>query len=171
MKIVLWIVASAAIVVVVVAVVGAMLPVRHHATRRARYHAPPERIYALLSGPPDWRPGVKKFGALPDEGGRKRWWEEDAHRNKITFELVEAQPPARLQTRIADRALPFGGTWTFDIAPADGGGADVRIAEDGEVYNVIFRFMSRFIFGHHAGIETYLKDLGAKLGEPVRIEA
>jgi hypothetical protein len=31
--------------------------------------------------------------------------------------------------------------------------------------------MARFIFGYHGSIETYLKDLGAKFGQPVEIEA
>jgi hypothetical protein len=171
MKWVLWILGGVVALVGIVAAIGAMLPVRHHATRRARYKVAPDALYAVLAGPPDWRTGVKSFGELPEQDGRKRWWEEDAHRQKITFELMEARPAERLQVRIADRNLPFGGTWTFDIAPAQGGGSELRIAEDGEVYNVIFRFMARFIFGYYGSIEGYLKDLGAKFGQPVEIEA
>ncbi len=73
--------------------------------------------------------------------------------------------------RIADRKLPFGGTWSFDIAPAAGGESDLRVTEDGEVYNPIFRFMARFVFGYTASIEGYLRDLGTKFGQTVRIEA
>src|SRR5689334_15995028 len=138
MKWLLWIGAGAVVVVGLTAVVGAMLPVRHHATRRARFLVSPDALYAVLAGPPDWRTGVKSFGVLPDADGRKQWWEEDSHRQKISFELVEARPPARLQVRIADRSLPFGGTWTFDIAPLAEGGSELRIREDGEIYNVVF---------------------------------
>ena len=171
MKWALWIFGSLAVLVLVVAFIGAMLPVRHHAARRARFRVAPDALYAVLAGPPDWRTGVKSFGVLPDAGGRKQWWEEDAHRQKVTFELVEARPAQRLQVRIADANLPFGGTWTFDIAPTANGGSELRIAEDGEVYNVIFRFMARFIFGYAGSLELYLNDVGAKFGEPVRIEA
>ena len=150
--------------------IGAMLPLRHHGTRKARYRVSPDALYAVLAGPPDWRTGVKSFGALPDEGGRRRWWEQDSHGQKVTFELVEDAPPRKLAVRIADQGLPFGGTWTFEIAP-DGGGSELRISEDGEIYYVIFRFMARFIFGYTGSIETYLKDLGAKFGQPVKIEA
>ena len=156
--------------VVLVALIGAMLPQRHHATRKARYQVAPGALYAVLAGAPDWRTGVKSFGALPDESGRKRWWEEDTHGQKITYELVEDTPPSKLAVRIADRGLPFGGTWTFEIVP-EGSGAVLRITEDGEVYNVIFRFMARFVFGYTGSIETYLKDLGAKFGQAVTIEA
>src|SRR3954452_22570815 len=154
-----------------VAPMGAMLPSGHHATRRARYKASPDALYAVLAGPPDWRTGVKSYGVLPEDHGVRRWWEEDSHGQKITFELAEAQPPDRLRVRIADQGLPFGGTWTFDIAPAVDGGSDLRVTEDGEVYNVIFRFMARFLFGYQASIETYLRDLGAKFGQGVEIEA
>jgi hypothetical protein len=167
MKIALYVAAGAVLLVVIVAVIGAMLPVKHHATRRARFQVAPDALYAVLAGPPDWRTGVKAFGLLPDEKGHKRWWEEDTHRQKVTYELVDAQPARRLQTRIATPNLPFGGTWTFDIAPEANGSA-LQITEDGEVYNVIFRFIARYIFGHHASIETYLKDLGAKFHQEVQ---
>jgi hypothetical protein len=171
MRWVLMIGGGLVLLVVVMAAVGAMLPRDHHATRKARFHVSPDALYAVLAGPPDWRTGVKSFGELPDEGGRKRWWEEDTHRQKITYELVEAKPPARLVTRIAQPGLPFGGGWTFDIAPVPGGGTELRVTEDGEIYNVIFRFMARFLFGYTGSIETYLRDLGVKFHEPVAIEA
>jgi len=170
MKWVLVILGVLAAVVGLMALVGAMLPLRHHGSKKARFHASPEALYAVLAGPPDWRTGVKSFGALPDQSGRKRWWEEDAHGQKITFELAEDAPPHKMAVRIAEPGLPFGGTWTFEITP-DAGGSELRISEDGEIYNVIFRFMARFFFGYTGTIETYLNDLGAKFGQPVEIEA
>ena len=168
-----WILLTLAAIVVLVglaALVGAMLPLRHHASRKARFRASPEALYAVLAGPPDWRTGVKEFGVLPEEGGRKRWWEQDDHGQKVTYELVEDMPPRRMAVRIAGLGLPFGGTWTFDISPV-AGGSELRVSEDGEIYNVIFRFLARFAFGYTGSIETYLRDLGVKFGEPVQIEA
>lgn len=170
MKWILWIVGSLALLGILMAAIGAMLPVRHSATRRAQYKASPEALYAVIAGPPDWRTGIKGFGELPVKDGRRQWWEEDAHNQKITFELVEDHPPRRLITRIADPELPFGGTWTFEMAPAPYG-SELRIREDGEIYNVLFRFMARFFFGYTSSIETYLRDLGAKFGQAVNIEA
>jgi hypothetical protein len=171
MKWAIIVVGGLMLLVAVMALVGSMLPRDHHATRKARFHVAPEAIYAALTGPQDWRTGVKSFGALPDQDGRKQWWEQDSHGQKITYEIVEAKPPNRLVTRIAQAGLPYGGTWTFEIAALPEGGSEVRITEDGEVYNVIFRFMARYIFGYTGSIETYLRDLGAKFREPVAIEA
>lgn len=169
MKWVWYIGGALVILAALVALVGAMLPREHHATRKARYQSPPAAVYGVLIGPPDWRRDLKEWGALPEKGGRPQWWEQDSHGHKITFELVESIPPSRRVVRIAGQGLPFGGTWRFEISPtADG--AEVRIHEDGEIYNVIFRFMARFFFGYTASIEGYLRDLGIKLGEFVSIE-
>ena len=169
MKWVLFSIAALVLLVGAMAIVGAMLPRGHRATRRARFKQTPEAIYAAISGPPEWRSDLKNFGALPNKDGRKQWWEE-AQGQKITYELVEDTPPARRVTRIADKNLPFSGTWTLEIARESDATA-LRITEEGEVYNVIFRFMSRFIFGQTGTMERYLKDLGKKFGETVTIEA
>lgn len=166
----LLIIGIAACLAGLMAVIGAMLPRGHRATRKAHFRCAPAAIYAVLAGAPDWRTGVRSFGALPEDDGRKRWWEEDAHGQKITYELVEDLPPHKLVVRIAQPGLPFGGAWTFEIAAA-GSGSDLRITEDGEIYNVIFRFLARFFFGYTASIDTYLKDLGVKFGQAVAIEA
>lgn len=171
MRWILWIGGGLVFLVALAAGVGAMLPPRHQGTRKARYKASPGAVYAVLAGPPDWRTGVKSYGELPEHDGRRQWWEEDTHGQKITYELVEAAPPERLKVRIASEGLPFGGAWTFLIAPAADGGSELRITEEGEIYNVLFRFMARFLFGYTASIEGYLKDLGAKFGQAVAIEA
>jgi hypothetical protein len=169
MKWALYAVGGLAVLVGIAAGIGAMLPVKHHASRKARYQVAPEALFAVLSGPPDWRSGLKSYGELPAENGRRRWYEEDKWGDKMTFELVESRAPARMVVRIADQGAPFGGTWTFDVSPA-AGGSEVRIAEDGEIYNVIFRFVARYFYGYHRSIESFLKDLGAKFGQRVEIE-
>ncbi len=169
MKWVLWIGGGLLALAGIAAAIGAMLPVPHTASRKARFKAAPEAIWAAITGPPDWRPDVKRFGALADENGRRRWWEEDSHKQRITYELVEEVAPSRRVTRIADRNLPFGGTWTVEVAPS-GSGSEVRIREDGEIYNVIFRFVARFFMGYTSTIDGYLRNLGKKLGETVEME-
>ena len=77
----------------------------------------------------------------------------------MAFERMER--PSLLVARITDVTLPFGGTWTYRIVPA-AAGSELTITEDGEVYNPIFRFMSRFVFGHTATIDGFLADLLTK---------
>ena len=169
MKWVIFIAAGLALLAAIVALIGAMLPQDHSATRQARYRQKPEAIYLTLAGPTDWRSDIKASGNLPDRDGRKQWWEQDSHGHKITYELVEDKMPSRRVTRIADQNLPYGGTWTIDIAPAPDGSV-VRITEDGQIHNVIFRFMARFAFGYTSSIEGRLRDLGRRFGEVTAIE-
>ena len=68
----------------------------------------------------------------------------------------------RLVTRIVDRDLGYFGSWTYEFLPTESG-TRLRITKNGEVPNVLFRFMSRFIFGHTATMESYLKALGPKV--------
>ena len=169
MKWVLFIGTGLVLLAAIAALVGAMLPRDHRATRQARYRQKPEAIYFTLAGPVDWRSDIKAYGSLPDRDGRKQWWEQDSHGHKITYELVEDKMPSRRVTRIAEKNLPFGGTWTIDISPAPEGSV-VRITEDGQIHNAIFRFMARFFFGYTAGIEACLRDLGRRFGEFTEIE-
>ncbi|MCX6626945.1 MAG: hypothetical protein NTW28_04870 [Candidatus Solibacter sp.] len=158
-----------ALLAAIVALIGAMLPRDHRVTRQARYRQKPEAIYLTLAGPLDWRSDVKASGDLPDREGRKQWWEQDSHGHKVTYELVEDKMPWRRVTRIAEKNLAFGGTWTIEIFPTAEGSV-VCITEDGEIYNVIFRFMARFFFGYTSTIEGYLRDLGHRFGELTTID-
>ena len=162
-----WLLVAVAVVagsVAAVALVGALLPKAHVASRSARFSQPPETLWAMITGPPDWRPELKSFEALPPSEGRRRWRETDRHGQAITYEEVESISPRHLVARIADTNLAFGGGWTYDIAPVSRG-CILTITENGEVYNPIFRFVSRFVVGHTATIDAYLKALRTKLGE------
>jgi hypothetical protein len=168
-----WLLLALGVVVVLAglaALAGAALPVRHHATRKARFGVSPEALYAVIAGPPNWRSGVKRFAVLPDKDGRRQWWEEDNRGQKITYEVEEQVAAKRFVVRIADRNLPFGGTWSYDVAPAPGGGSELRISEDGEIYNIIYRFVSRFFLGYTTTMERFFRDLGVKFHQKVEIE-
>ena len=114
---------------------------------------------------PTWRSDVKSIELLPPRDGGVCYRETTNH-GAITYRVLEDRPGEKLVTEIADKNLPFGGTWTFEFAETGANGSgSVRITERGEVKNVIFRFVARFVFGHTRTMETYLRDLGSKLGE------
>ena len=125
--------------VAVIFAIGAMLPVKHEAQRTTRLTKSPAEVYAVVAGPNDWLPG-----------------------KQVAYEQVEADPPRKLVTRISDKSLPFGGTWTYDLKQA-GAGTELTITENGEVYNPLFRFVSKYIMGHTATIDQYLAALRKKL--------
>jgi hypothetical protein len=154
---------AVALLVVIVVAVGAMLPKKHSVSRTARVAMPPDALYALLtdvSQYQSWRKDLRSLQRLPDKNGMPAWIEE-SNGMKIPMRFERMEPPALLVGRIDSTELAFGGTWTYRIAPAPGG-SDLTITEDGEVYNPIFRFMSRFVFGHYATMDAYLKNLQAR---------
>ena len=148
----------------VAALIGWRLPRSHQSSREAMLNATPESIWAAITDIeafPSWRTDVKNVQRLPDRDGRRAWI-EDGGSGKITFVVERADAPRLLVTRIADPDLPFGGTWTYELIPI-AQGTRLRITEDGEIYNPIFRFMARFIFGYEATMTSYLAALGKKL--------
>ena len=80
--------------------------------------------------------------------------------------MVEDVPGQRMVTRIRDTDLGYAGQWTY-LFTAENGGTRVTIREDGEVSNVLFRFMSRYVFGHTATIDSYLTSLAKHFGEEI----
>jgi len=163
--------------VVVIAVVGgvvgigALLPVSHVATVRAEYAATPEEIFARISDHdrhPEWRPSVTRVEVLEPRDGRPAW-REISKTGPLPMELTEIDPPRRMVTTILAEGMPFGGRWIYEVEPADGA-TTLTITEEGEVYNPVFRFVSRFIMGHHGTASRYLEDLGRALGQDATVE-
>ena len=145
-----WLFLLAGLLVVVallVAAIGAMLPRDHTASRTLTTARKPEEIWALISDPA---------------------FAKAATNQDVPVETVESTPPTKLVTKIADPRQPFGGTWTFAVTPTPTG-STLTIREDGWVSNVIFRFVSRFVIGHHYTIDTYLKNVAARFQEQPQV--
>jgi hypothetical protein len=130
MKIALIILGTLVVVIIVVALIGAMLPKAHTATRSALIRKQPRDVYAI----------IRELASTPE------------------YEIVEDVPPQRLVGRIADKSLPYGGSWTYVLEGAPEG-TRLTITENGEVYNPIFRFLSKFVFGHTKTMDDYLASL------------
>jgi hypothetical protein len=169
MKIVLIMVGVLMVLVVGVVAIGALLPKRHVIARSALFKAAPERLFALVAGSQDWRPDVKSCELFTEDGGRQFQRETSKHGDTILYELLESRPPVFIQRRIATEDLPFGGSWNFALEPVNGG-TRVTITEDGEVYNPLFRFASKFILGQTATQDAYLAAMGRAMGEDVQPE-
>jgi len=134
-----------AAIIAVVAVCGAMLPAGHVASRRAKFKQPAEAVWAAIDRP--------------------KTFKEDG----VDYEVTRSEAPRLLETRIVGKNLPYGGVWIQEISPSPGG-CELRITEHGEVYNPIFRFISRFVIGHTATIEKSLAAIANKFGEQIHVE-
>lgn len=163
MRIAIIVIGTLVIVVVLPIAIGAMLPKHHMASRSAVFNASPDRLFALITGPQDWRPDLKSYERGQDTAG-KTWIRETNKRGEtVTYEIVAFDPPHRYTARIADKNLPYGGQWIYELEPR-GEQTALRITEDGEVYNPIFRFVSKLVIGHTSTIDSYLRGLGIQTG-------
>jgi polyketide cyclase/dehydrase/lipid transport protein len=166
-----WVLISIAILVLSIFgmwIIGARLPKGHVATRAARFRQPPEVVWGALVAVeemPSWRKELKAIERRPDVNGRPSWIETSSQ-GVLPLVVVEWDPPRRMVAKIEDPQLPFGGTWTYEIGPVDGGSM-LRITERGEVYPALFRFLARFVFGYTRTIESYLRSLGSRFGETI----
>lgn len=117
--------------IALMAIIGAMLPQDHVASRSAKFAKAPAELFAAL----------EKLSAEQD----------------VPVDVIQRVEPSKLVTKIKP-GQPFGGTWTCEIA-AEADGSTLTITERGEVYNPVFRFLSRYAFGHTATIDGFLKKL------------
>jgi hypothetical protein len=127
-----------AAVVAVIAAIGATLPRDHVASRSLALRRPAEEVWLAI------------MQATAASG--------------VPVDVVESDPPRRQVTRVKDTEKMFGGTWTITVTPSPTG-STLTITEAGWVGNPIFRFVSRYVMGHHATMDGMLKDVAKKFGE------
>lgn len=153
-----WIlIVSAVILTAVIAIwlIGRSLPVSHTVTVDRAIDDAPERVWSRIRNVeswPEWRNDVTSVERRSDE----------------TIEVVDGNGSVRysvdepsertLITTISSENLPWGGRWIWTVVP-EGTGSRVTITEEGEVYNPIFRFLSRYVFGHETSARTALDQL------------
>jgi hypothetical protein len=169
LKLLLVIVGILVLSILVIVAVGYTLPVQHVATRAVMLQQKPEQVFALISdfkNEPAWRSDVQHVEILPDKDGHTRFREKSTH-GAITMMVVESTPPQRLVTEIEDKNLPFGGQWIFEVSPV-ANGCRLNITERGEIYNPVFRFVSKFMIGYTGTMDGYLKSVAKKFGEGVQ---
>jgi hypothetical protein len=154
------------LLIVIMLAIGSRLPQQHIASRMIRLNRSPGDVYAVVRDfgqHAKWRSDVKSVEVLGPVDGHVQFREHGSN-GTVTYEVLEDLPGQRMVTRIVDRDLGYSGSWEYVFAPAAGGTA-LTITEKGEVSNPLFRFMSRYIFGQTATIDTYLKSLAKHFGE------
>ena len=163
------VVGGLALLIGLMALVGSRLPKAHVASRSILLHSSPLEVYTVLrdfGSAPQWRPDVKRIEVEPQQRGPV-YFREVGNNGTVNYELTEDVPARRMVTRIRDTDLGYSGQWTYTLV-AENGGTRVTIREDGEISNVLFRFMSRYFFGETATLDSYLTSLAKHFGEDAR---
>ena len=170
MKTLIYIVVAIIVVVVLLvglmALIGSRLPKNHVASRSIFLRKSPHNVYAVIrdfASMPKWRADVKQVDVEGAPGGSV-YFREVAKHGTVNYELIEDVPGQRMVTRIRDTDLGYAGQWTYTLV-TENDGTRLTITEDGEVSNVLFRFMSRYVFGQTSTIDSYLTSLANHFGE------
>jgi hypothetical protein len=161
-----WVIIILVVIVAVIAIVyliGYFMPVKHVASaERIFSKSTPGHIWRSITTfneYPLWRSGLKNVEVVDDKN-----WKETSGGDTIHFYGESIEPEKHFVTRIMNKDLPYGGSWTYEIREGQNG-TTLTITEYGEVYNPIFRFMSKYIFGHDGTIKKYLNDLEKHLNK------
>jgi len=148
------------VVILAIVVTGAMLPEKHEVASSRDFQSSRDQVWSVLSdfsNWPEWRSDLKEIRL-----GSNTFTEVSDSGEAVEYRIEEFTTPERLVTRIITPELPYGGAWTYELVPTDTG-CRLTITEEGEVYNPVFRFVSRFMIGHTATLEKYLDDLEKKI--------
>lgn len=111
------------LVVAAVVVSGVVSPAEHVASVSATLDAPIEDVWRRISDVERyaaWRSDVEGLEVVGRPIGTLvgTTFRETGAEGPVLFEIVAAEPPSRLVSRIADDTLPFGGQWTFVLLGA-----------------------------------------------------
>ena len=161
MKIVLYVILSligaVAFFFLVCYVAGSRMPREHRTQMSTVVRANRAVVWAALtdySSMPAWWPAVKSIRMEKLADGTELTWNTDSHGQEIPFRTVESRTNEKLVRAIAKEDLPFGGTWTYELADEPAGGTRITLTENGVIKPPIFRAMARWLFG----LETTMKD-------------
>jgi uncharacterized protein YndB with AHSA1/START domain len=165
-KLALWAFLGVVAATLVAAVIGATMEKSHVATRQAVYARTPNEVWEVITRfdrTAQWRTDVD---AVEIESGDPIRFVEMGPQGPLPLEVTEQDPPHKLVLLAADASLPFSGSWTFELAPVEGG-TRLTITEQGSIDNPLFRFMARVFMDPAGTANTYLVDLGHHFGEEV----
>jgi hypothetical protein len=170
MKWVLYLVVVVLALVAAVFCIGYLLPAKTTHTRSIVLKVKPEAVVAALADVQhmaDWNRNTEKVEMLPSTNGKDTTRQTFKGGMKMIIITTESQPPTHLVRDLGDKSGPFAGSWTYEIAPNDGG-SQVALTEIGIFKNPLFRVMAR-VFGQTKYIDEHLEDLARKFGETASV--
>ncbi len=141
-----------------VLLIGFFLPEEHTASVSIQIDAPRVEVWKKISTPqnfPNWRGNVSSVEILSDSSESLVWKEIYTNGEFLNFKEISRQDSSLFVSEIIDDGLPFGGKWTI-ILQENGDSTSITITEEGKVYSAVFRFFSKFVFGHESTMKEYL---------------
>jgi uncharacterized protein YndB with AHSA1/START domain len=151
-----------ALALVVLYAAGAQMPREHRSRVAVTLPSSRAAVWAAITdyaAMPAWWPAVKAVRTETLADGTVLTWNLDRHGQEVPFRTGESRPSEKLVRVIAAEQLPYGGTWTYELADAPGGGTQLTLIENGFINPPLFRAMAKWFFG----LDTTQRDFLAHL--------
>lgn len=165
MKVVLLIIGSLLGLLVlaglVLYLIGRSLPERHTSQITVVLPATRPALWAVITDyakMPEWWPDVRGVRMETRPNGEVWTWNKDSHGQEIGFRTQSESAPARLVREIVGDDLPFGGTWTFELAE-EGGHTRLTLTEDGFIKPPLFRAIAQYFIGLDKTMKSFTAHL------------
>ena len=165
MKIFFLSIISLILVILLVWFIGGRLPQRHEVMVSANIDANIQSVWRLLNdfkAYPEWRPSITQVQRMPDYQGNEVWQESDRHGNDVAYATIESVSNQRITRRIVTKDLPYAGQWILELSPTSTG-CRLNITEQGEIYNVLYKIIGKYIIGYDASIKRFIADVETRL--------
>jgi hypothetical protein len=145
----------------VVYAMGSRLPNDHTTSASINLPASQTRVWQLITdvkAQAAWRSGLKAVEPWQGSAAEECWLEvQSGMKMPLCVEVTE--PQKTRVVRIADKNLPFGGTWTYELEPSGPDQTKLTITERGTTGPAIWRFIGHYMMGEDSQIKTYESDL------------
>lgn len=147
-------------IVILMAIIGRMLPVKHTASASMFFESSPDNVWNVVTNVSEWKAWRKDVKEAAMTGPST--FKEKGGQGEIDYEITGSVPGVSFVTTIITKDLPYGGEWKY-LFEKEGSGCKVTITENGEVYNPLFRFLSKYVFGHDGTMKGFLKELKTRI--------
>jgi hypothetical protein len=147
---------------------GYTIPVQHTAIASEHYDKTAPEVWSAIiqhEKYPEWHEDVYAIKELPTKVGYQSWKEVDADGNTVPFIILEHSPNVQLTIQTDDKTMDINYKRTYDLIPDTTHlekGTTLKITENGEIHNFLFRVITHFFSGHSGDIDTFLRSLKNK---------
>jgi hypothetical protein len=143
MKAVLKFLAFCVLVVIGATMIGAGMTPHQRLTRSRVFAAPADRVWSALLSIRQL-PYDRSDLRLVDQGTATRPPDSiEVVGTPVTISIETFRPPRELVVKTTDPSIPYGGTWTFVLAPDGNDLTKLTVVEEAEVRGRLVRFCVR----------------------------
>ena len=156
---------------------GYTIPVKHTVSVSQHYDKTATDIWLAITQYdkyPEWHEDIYAIKELPEKGGYQSWKEVDADGHTVPYIILKHSSNAQLVIQTDNKDKDFNYTRTYDLIPDTGHkekGTTLKITQNGEIHNFLFRIIAHFFTGHSNDIDTFLRSLKNKFLAEARASA